>query len=209
MSLSSNNGVSSYSQAYSYDNLDRLTSSAAGSYTYGDASQVHAVIDVSSVPQPYAAYDAMGNEICRNTDTTTAHSCAAGTLSGATMSYDNEGRLDSWTAQSRTSADETYLYDNSGTLVLTTSSVNGTPTDTINFDNYTETVLTGGTTVTTKYYSIVGQRLAEKVNGALSYLVTDLLSNVVVAIGSESATRGYSYQREAPVLDQRERLYPG
>lgn len=79
---------------------------------------------------------------------------------------------------------QTRTYDNAGSLVLITSSVNGTPTDTITFDNYTDTVITGGTTTTTKYYSVNGERLAEKINGVLSYLVTDLLSNVVMAINS-------------------------
>jgi len=45
-------------------------------------------------------------------------------------------------------------------------------------------VISGGTTTTTKYYSVNGQRLSEKVNGSLSYLISDLLSNVVMAITS-------------------------
>ena len=188
MSLPSATGVTAYGQVYSYDNLDRLTSGAAGTSTYGDASQVHAVTGVSSIPNQYAAYDAMGDMICRNTDPTSAHTCAGSTPSGASMTYDNEGRLSSWTAQSGTSASETYLYDNEGNQVLTTSSVSGTPTDTVYFDGYTETVLTGGTTTTTKYYSISGQRLAEKIGGStITYLVSDPLGNVVLALNSGGA----------------------
>ncbi len=88
-------------------------------------------------------------------------------------------------APSGTSASETYLYDADGNQVLTTSSQNGTPTDTISFDNYTETVISGGSTTTTKYYSINGQRLAERVGGAtIDYLVSDLLGNQVLAINN-------------------------
>jgi RHS repeat-associated protein len=174
-----------YSQSYNYDNLDRMGGSTAGVYTYGDPNHVHAVTSVSSVPNQYAAYDAMGNMTCRNTDTTTAHTCAGSSPTGAIMNYDNEGRLSSWTAPSGTSASETYLYDNEGNQVLTTTSQNGTPTDTVYFDTYTEMVIPGSTTTTTTYYSIKGQRLAEKVGSTLSYLITDLLGNVVMALNSQ------------------------
>ncbi|HEU5378530.1 MAG TPA: RHS repeat-associated core domain-containing protein, partial [Ktedonobacteraceae bacterium] len=139
---------------------------------------------LGSVANPYAAYDAMGNMTCRNVDMTTGHTCGGSTPTGATMTYDNQGRLVSWTAPSGTSADKTYLYDNQGNQVLATSAVGGTSTDTVYFDNYTETVLTSGTTATTKYYSLNGQRLAEKVNGTLYYLATDLLGNMVLALNS-------------------------
>ncbi len=134
MSAPSSNGVTGYSQAYSYDSLDRLTSGSAGSYTYGDNTHVHAATGLSNVPNQYAAYDAMGNMTCRNTDATGAQTCSGGSPTGATMSYDVKGELVSWTAPSGTSASETYLYDADGNQVLTTSSQNGTPTDTISFD---------------------------------------------------------------------------
>jgi hypothetical protein len=157
----------SYSQSYTYDNLDRVTSSAAGSYTYGDANQVHAVTSVSSVPNPYAAYDAMGNMTCRNTDTTTAHTCGGSSPTGATMSYDPQGQLASWTAPSGTVGSAHYLYDNEGNRVLTNSSNASSTTDTIYFDGYTETVISGGSTTTTTYYSLNGQRIAVRVGGWL------------------------------------------
>src|SRR5579875_3497619 len=65
-----------------------------------------------------------------------------------------------------------------------TSSVNGTPTDMVYFDTYTETVISGSSTTTTKYDSVNGQRLAEKVGSSLSSLISDLSGNVVMAVNS-------------------------
>ncbi len=81
-------------QSFSYDAIDRITQGSAGTVTYGDPSHVHAATSLSSVPNQYASYDAMGNMTCRNVDTSGSQSCASGTQTGATMSYDNEGRLD-------------------------------------------------------------------------------------------------------------------
>src|SRR5579883_966889 len=80
-----------YTQSYSYDALDRLSSGPAGSYSYADANQVHAVTGLSTIPNPYAAYDAMGDMTCRNTDTSSAHTCAGGSPTGAAMSEDQPG----------------------------------------------------------------------------------------------------------------------
>src|SRR5579883_3087195 len=66
--------------------------------------------------------------------------------------------------------------------MLSTSSVNGTPTDMVYFDTSTETVISGSTTTTTKYDSVNGQRLAEKVGSSLSSLIADLPGNVVMAV---------------------------
>ena len=111
------------------------------------------------------------------------------------MTYDNEGRLASWTAPSGTNATETYLYDNQGNRVLTTSSVNGTATDTIYFDGITKTVIAGGTSTTTQFYSVGGQTIAVKVGSTLSYLVPDLLGSMVLALnasGTVSAVALYN-----------------
>jgi YD repeat-containing protein len=135
MSLPSTNGITPYLQAYSSDSLDWLTSSVAGTYTYGDPNHPHAVTNLSDMPNQYATYDAMGNLTCRNTDTTSGHTCAGSTPTGAVMTYDNQGRLAGWTAPSGTSASETYLYDNEGNRVLTTNSTSGASTDTFTFDN--------------------------------------------------------------------------
>ncbi|HVB74905.1 MAG TPA: hypothetical protein VNE38_15240 [Ktedonobacteraceae bacterium] len=147
-----------YTQAYSYDSLDRITSSAAGSYTYGDANQVHAVTSVSSIPNQYAAYDAMGNMTCRNTASGTGHTCGGSTPTGAAMSYDSRGQMVNWTAPSGKVGSAQYLYDNQGNRVLTNSSGASGTTDTIDFDGYTETVISGAIVTTTKYYNANGAR---------------------------------------------------
>ncbi|GCE23136.1 hypothetical protein KDK_69360 [Dictyobacter kobayashii] len=89
----------------------------------------------------YASYDAMGNMTCRNVDTTSSHGCDAA-QSGAIMTYDNEGRLDTWVTPNGTVASDQYLYDNSGQRVLQRASntVGSTTTtsDTISFDGFTD-----------------------------------------------------------------------
>jgi len=176
-----------YQQSFNYDNLDRLTSGPAGSLTYGDINHVHAATSLGSMPNPYAAYDAMGNMTCRNTDTGSGHTCGS-SPTGTQMSYDNEGRLASWTAPSGTTASDGFLYDNEGTRVLQRVS-NGTITDTITFDGYTETVITGGTPTTTKYYSANSQRVAMRTNSTLSYLLADALGSSTVALDSTGTTQ--------------------
>ncbi len=130
-----------YQQLLSYDVIDRFIAGPAGTTTY-DPLHIHAATSVSSVPNQYASYDAMGNMTCRNIDTTTAHSCDA-SQTGATMTYDNEGRLTSWNAPSGTTESDQFLYDNEGNRVLqrasTTTGGTTAVTDTITFDHYTET----------------------------------------------------------------------
>jgi YD repeat-containing protein len=62
--------TSGYSQSFSYDELDRMTSGSAGTESYSDPSHVHAATGLSSVTNPYASYDAMGNMTCRNVSCT-------------------------------------------------------------------------------------------------------------------------------------------
>src|SRR5579875_3758512 len=76
MSLPSTNGITPYLPAYSSDSPDRLTSGPAGTYTHGDPNHLHGVTSVSDMPNQYATYDAMGNLTCRNTDTTSGHTCS-------------------------------------------------------------------------------------------------------------------------------------
>src|SRR5258708_19339902 len=92
---------------------------------------------------------------CRNTDNNSGHTCAGSKPSGASMVYDNEGRMASWTAPSNTEGSAHYLYDTEGNRVLSIeANLTNTPNTTIYFGDYTETVISAsGTTTTTKYYS--------------------------------------------------------
>ncbi len=125
----------------------------------------------------------MGNMTCRNTDTTSGHTCAGSSPSGATMTYDAQGRLSAWTAPSGTSVNEYLLYDNEGNLVLTGTVTPNGNTSTIDF-GVTETVLTSSTTSTADYYFVNGQRVAEQVGSTFSYLIPNLEGSPTVALSS-------------------------
>ena len=180
-----------YAQSFSYDELDRMTQGSAGTESYGDTANVHAVTDLSSIPNPYASYDAMGNMTCRNVDPSGSQSCASGAQTGATMSYDNEGRLTSWAAPTGITASDQFLYDNEGNRVLqrtsTTPVGSTTPTvtDTITFDGYSEVAITDGTPTITNYFSVAGQRVAMRKGAILSYLVPDFLGSSSVALNND------------------------
>jgi hypothetical protein len=61
------------------------------SYTYGDSAHLHATTAVGS---GYTAkYDAAGDMTCR---ATTSSLTCAGTITGAKLTYDNEGGLTAW-----------------------------------------------------------------------------------------------------------------
>ncbi|GCE23195.1 RHS repeat-associated core domain-containing protein [Dictyobacter kobayashii] len=183
--------VSTYQQSYSYDALDRLTNGPSGSETYG-TFPAHGAVTLGNVPNQYASYDAMGNMTCRNVDTTSGHGCDAA-QSGAIMTYDNEGRLDTWVAPNGTVASDQYLYDNSGQRVLQRASntVGSTTTtsDTISFDGFTDVTITGGTTSTTKYYSVGGQRVAMRQDGTFSYLMPDFLGSNSIALWADGSVQ--------------------
>ncbi|GCE23168.1 hypothetical protein KDK_69680 [Dictyobacter kobayashii] len=183
--------MSAYQQSYSYDALDRLTNGPSGSETYG-TFPAHGAVTLGNVPNQYASYDAMGNMTCRNVDTTSGHGCDAA-QSGAIMTYDNEGRLDTWVAPNGTVASDQYLYDNSGQRVLQRASntVGSTTTtsDTISFDGITDVTITGGTTSTTKYYSVGGQRVAMRQDGTFSYLMPDFLGSNSIALRSDGSVQ--------------------
>ncbi len=185
--------TTNYAQAYSYDALDRITSGEAGTVSYNDPSHVHAATNLSTVPNQYASYDAMGNMTCRTTDTTGSQSCASGTQTGATMSYDNAGRLTGWTAAAGLGESEQYLYDNEGNRVLTRGSTtsNGatTTTDTITFDSLSEVVITGASSTITNYYSVDGQRVAMRKGAILSYLLPDFLGSDSIALNGDGSVQ--------------------
>src|SRR5579883_2165347 len=181
----------------SSDSLDRINSSSAGTYTYGDENHVHAATNLPGVPNQYAAYDPMGNMTCRNVDQGGSQTCAGTAPTGATMSYNAQGQMITWIAPPGTGGGAHYLYDNEGNRVLTNSSNAGSTTDTIYFDGYTETVLSGGTTTTTKYYNLNGQRIAVRVGSGstLDYLVSDPLGSNSIALndtGQVIAVQHYS-----------------
>ena len=178
-----------YSQLFNYDVLDRMTSGAAGTVTYGDASHVHAATGLSTVPTQYASYDAMGNMTCRNTDTSGSQSCASGAQTGATMSYDNEGQLTSWTAPSGTTGSQQNLYDGEGNRVLQSQSSSSGTSTVITFDGWTDTTISNGTTTTTKYYHAGGQTVAEATGTAWYALVPDLLGSAVLAVRSDGSVQ--------------------
>jgi len=83
-----------YTQSFSYDTLNQLTSGPLGSYSYGDAAHLHAATSVGSGSGQYtASYDASGNMVCRAP--TGSVSCS-GTNTGQQLTWDNEGRLTGW-----------------------------------------------------------------------------------------------------------------
>ncbi|GHO64332.1 hypothetical protein KSC_032240 [Ktedonobacter sp. SOSP1-52] len=108
------------------------------------------------------------------------------------MTYDSEGRLDTWTAPSGTASSDQFLYDSSGSRVLQRSTSNGTVTDTITFDGYTEVTISGGKTSTIKYYGSV----ALKKDGTLFYLLSDFLGSSSLALKSDGTIQ--SVQLFAP-----------
>jgi hypothetical protein len=91
-------GSIQYTQSFAYDVLDRLTSGAGGSYTYGVWSQrLHAVTAIGSAYT--ASYDASGAMLCR---APTSSTTCSGTPTGAQLTYDVEGRLSAWQTCCRT-----------------------------------------------------------------------------------------------------------
>jgi RHS repeat-associated core domain len=136
----------------------------------------------------------MGNMTCRNVDTTNAHSCASGVQSGATMTYDNAGQLESWQAPTGTDETDQYLYDGSGQRVLkrTTATANGVTntTDTITFNGYTDTTVTDGVTMdTTKYYSVGGQNVAMVNSQGWFTLVPDMQGGSTLVLNANGSVR--------------------
>ncbi|GHO48680.1 RHS repeat-associated core domain-containing protein [Ktedonospora formicarum] len=190
----SGTSISTYQQAYSYDVLDRLINGPSGTTTY-DSQHVHAAIGLSSAKNPYASYDSMGNMTCRNLDPTGAQSCDSA-QTGSAMSYDAEGRLSHWTAPQGQSASADYLYDSAGNRVLQRTSSSTTVSDTLYFNGLTETTLSGSTTSTSKYYTVMGQRVAMKKDGTLSYLIPDLLSSASLTLKGDGTVQ--SVQLFAP-----------
>ena len=178
--------ISTYQQSFSYDSLDRITSGPMGTVGYNN-NHVHAANTLGSIPNKYATYDDIGDMTCRNVDTTTAHVCNGTSPTRAIMTYDNEGRLATWTAPSGTTASDSFLYDNEGNRVLQRISDSNGISDTITFDGYTEKVINGSTTTTSKFYTVNAMRLAMRQASTLYYLLPDLLGSPTVALNSDGS----------------------
>jgi RHS repeat-associated protein len=182
--------AAAYSQTFGYDNMDRLTSGPAGSYTYGDSAHLHAA---TAVGTGYTAqYGASGNMTCRAP--TSSQTCA-GTITGHKLTYDNEGRLTAWqNAQSSPTAMDNFLYDGEGHRVEQQSAASGVTTTTVYVGGVAELRTIAGSTTTTTYYTLGGQRVALAVNGTLSYLASDLLGSTTVALdGAGNVTASQLY----------------
>jgi RHS repeat-associated protein len=140
----------------------------------------------------------MGDMTCRDVDTTvgSTQACDA-SQTGALMSYDNEGRLSSWTAAGAATPSDQFLYDNAGNRVLQRIN-NGmsSPTDIISFSGCTDGTINGGQTSTTKYYSAGGKMIAMSKDGVISYLLPDTLGSVSLTLYADGSTE--SVQLYAP-----------
>jgi RHS repeat-associated protein len=172
-----------YTQSFSYDTLDRLTSGPLGGYTYGNSAHVHAATQIGSGSTTYtAAYDAAGNMTCRAPNS--ASSCA-GTHTGAQLSYDTEGQLSHWqSSPSGPSTTDDFLYDGEGNRVAQQSVSGASTTTTVYVGGLEEVATTGTATTTTVYYYAGGKRFALAVNGVLSYLASDNLGSADVTLAA-------------------------
>ncbi len=169
-------GSANYTQTFTYDNLDRLTSGPLGNYAYGDSAHLHAVTSIGSGPTYTAKYDAVGDMTCRAPDNTTT---CAGTPTGAQLGYDNEGRLATWqNAPSSPTTSDSFLYDGAGNRIEQSVTINGSMTTTTTYvAGGLEEISDNGTGSTLTKYFTAGNGLptAERVgtSGPLSYLATD------------------------------------
>jgi RHS repeat-associated protein len=176
-----------YSQTFTYDVLDRLTSGPAGSYTYGDAAHKHAATQVGSASNYTAQYDASSNMTCRATGGTTCGSTAA------VLSYDNEGQLTGWQNKpSSPTSTDSFLYDGEGNRVAQQSASGGVTTQSVYVGDLMEarTVTGAPGTGAITYYSASGKRIALMNNGTLSYLVGDHLGSTVETLDSSGNVSG-------------------
>ena len=146
-------GVSGpYTESYGYNQIGNLTSKNGASYTYGDSSHKHAVTQVGTINY---TYDANGNMLSGD---------------GRTIVCDAENRPVSVTKAGVTT---TFVYDGDGNRVKQT--VGSTVTTYVN--KYYEKT---GTVVTTNYY-LGGKLIATRKAEVLNYVHQDNL-------GSTSAT---------------------
>ena len=180
-----------YTASYSYDALNRLTSSPLGTYTYGDPAHLHAVTTVSNGSSSYtAAYNPVGDLTCRAP--TSAATCAApnGSKTGAGLGYNNEGQLNGWqnTLAGTPTTTAHAAYDGEGRRVSTNVQSNGMTTSTTDYlaGGLEEVTTSGSTTTLTKYESVPGVCNVVIVGSgpteAVSYIMSDGLGSVSEAL---------------------------
>ena len=144
-------------------------------------AHLHAATSIGSAYT--ASYDAAGNMICRATSAATT--CAGGTPTGASLSYDASGQLAHWqNTPSAPTKTADFLYDGEGNRVLQQSVVKGKTTTTASVSTLEDVTTSGSTTSTTAYYYLGAQRIAESVNGTVSYLASDGLGSAEAALSS-------------------------
>jgi RHS repeat-associated protein len=174
-----------YTQTFSYDTLNRLTSGPLGSYSYGDTAHLHAATSIGTNTYT-ATYDAGGNMTCRAP--VNPYACT-GTPTGAQLSYDNEGRLSAWqNTPSSPTTTASYLYDGAGQRVQQAVTVNGSITTTTTYiaGGLEESVSNGAGTTLTKYFAAGGVPTMERVgtSGPVSVLASDGQGTVAESLDS-------------------------
>jgi RHS repeat-associated protein len=174
-------GAGQYAQSFTYDTLGRLASSPLGSYTYGSAAHVHAATAIGTGYT--ASYDAAGNMTCRAPSNATT--CAGNSPTGAQLAYNNESQLVSWQGGGVT---DRFLYDCQGQRVAQQVTRGGATTTTVYVGGLEAVTTSGSTTTTVTYYSAGGTRIAMAVNGAFSYLASDVLGSTSVALSASGGS---------------------
>jgi RHS repeat-associated protein len=178
----------SYTASYSYDISNRITQSTLtgalagdpqGTYTY-DSTHYHAV-DAIGTSAYEAQYDASGNMICRTP--TGPQVCTSTTRTGASLTYDVEGRLIQWVSADGTTTVK-YGYDGEGHRFEMQMTSGGTTTTT-NYVAGLEDAVVSGTT--DDYISYLGQRLIESNWSGTTNSVWDLLGD---GLGSPTVRLG-------------------
>lgn len=179
-----------YTQAFTYDNMGRLTSGPLGAYSYGDSAHVHAATTIGSTYT--ASYDAAGDMTCRAPSASTT---CSGTQTGAQLTFNNEGQLANWQNEpSSPTTTAAFLYDGQGNRVAQQVTAGGSATTTIYVGDVEEDATAGTTTTKTTYYFAGGHRFAMAVNGTFTYLASDGLGSANVALNaSGNATSSVLY----------------
>jgi RHS repeat-associated protein len=156
-------------QTYSYDGVGNLTAKNGVAHQYLDPAHIHAVTHLNGSLN--YTYDANGNMLTRS---------EAGVTYNQT--WDAENRLASVTTGGQTT---TFTYDGDGRRVKK-QDASGT---TIYIGQYYE--VTGSSI--RKYYSLGGQRIAMRLDGALIDLFNDHLGSTAVAYDTATTAQRQLY----------------